>query len=132
MKVGVRKRNGDGTFYPFVEETVPENFVMKKAALDGVMFFSPNLGLSVIVTGETREGKNWIHCSFARKGRMPDYADTQRVRKAFIGEDLKSIMIWPEKSKYVNIHSYCLHLFACLDGDGLPEFSGVVGGVHTL
>jgi hypothetical protein len=31
-----------------------------------------------------------------------------------------------------NLHPRCLHLFACMDGDPIPEFSGVIGGVRTI
>ena len=60
---------------------------------------------------------------------MPTYDDISLVKKVFIGEDKKAIMIFPEKKYHVNIHSFCLHLWHCLDGDGLPEFSHGLGTI---
>jgi len=82
-----------------------------------------NDGLLVIKGGEIHNGKRWIHVSLSRKNRIPDYDDMTRVKRDFIGEDKRAIMILPSKLYWVNIHQYCLHLFHCEDGDGLPEFS---------
>jgi tricorn protease-like protein len=98
---------------------------------DGEMYLD-NSGMSVIVSGEIKEGKRWVHLSFARKTRMPSYADIQRVRIVFLGDDNTAIMVWPPKDRYVNLHPYCLHLWSCLDGDGLPEFSGLIAGVRSI
>lgn len=67
--------------------------------------------------------KPWIHVSFSRKSRMPDYKDITRIKADFIGADRKAIMVFPEAKLHVNLHPYCLHLFCCLAADPLPEFS---------
>jgi hypothetical protein len=95
---------------------------LKKESADGYMFISIN-GLSIIITYEIHQEKRWIHVSFARKSRMPDYNDIKIIKRDFIGDNKKAIMIFPDEEHYVNLHPYCLHLFCCLDGDGLPEFS---------
>lgn len=95
-----------------------------KEVEDGYSYTSIN-GLSIIITGEIHQDKKWLHVSFARKSRMPEYDDIRMIKRDFIGEDKKAIMIFPEKDKHVNIHPYCLHLFCCLDGDELPEFSRI-------
>lgn len=69
------------------------------------------------------DGKRWLHVSYSRADRIPNYNDTTAVKKLFIGEDKKAIMIFPDKAHHVNIHKYCLHLFYCIDGDTIPEFS---------
>ena len=79
-------------------------------------------GMYIVVTGEISAGKRWIHVSFSRQNRLPSYKDLQRIRRDFIGEDRQSIMIFPEKERYVNVMKNCLHLFCCLDNDGLPCF----------
>ena len=38
-------------------------------------------------------------------------------------------MVFPERKFHVNIHPFCLHLWCCLDGDGLPEFSHGLGTI---
>jgi hypothetical protein len=105
------EQNYNNSKYPLIKESD-----------DGYMFVSIN-GLSIIITGEVYQEKRWIHVSFARKSRMPDYSDIKIIKRDFIGDDKKAIMIFPDEEHYVNIHPYCLHLFCCLDGDGLPEFS---------
>lgn len=89
--------------------------------------------LSVIVSASVEaDGRRWLHVSYARANRMPDYEDTQRVRRLFIGEDRYALAVWPPKDRYVNLHRYTLHLWSCLDEYPLPEFSGMVGSVRTV
>lgn len=90
------------------------------ASLDGFSYKCDN-GLIVIQSLERANGKEWLHTSFSRKNRIPDYRDIQFVKKVFIGEDKKAIMIFPEKSKHVNFMKNCLHLFS--GEDGLPDFT---------
>lgn len=88
-------------------------------------------GLSVIRSVEEHDGVMWIHVSCARKSRLPSYDELQLVRREFIGEDKESIMIFPKKENYVNIHHYCLHLFST-DKMPLSEMSGFVGGIKSI
>lgn len=68
------------------------------------------------------DGRTWIHVAFSRPTRLPSWSDMKRVKDAFIGKERRAISVLPRASEYVNIHPYCLHLFACLDDDGLPDF----------
>jgi len=71
------------------------------------------------------DGKRWIHLSIAGADRLPSYEDLCWLKRAFLGEEAKAVMVFPPKSHHVNLHSRCLHLFSCLDEpDPLPEFSG--------
>ena len=97
-------------------------------AEDGAAYGN-GLGLRVIVSGAYYEGKKWIHVSLSRRTRMPTYDDLVMVKRAFLGPDRKAIMVLPEERNHVNIHPYCLHLWHCVDGDGLPEFSAIVPGL---
>lgn len=82
--------------------------------------------LMVIVSGRTEaDGRRWIHVSFSHPNRSPTWETTVLVKKAFLG-DRKALQVLPPEAEYVNIHPYCLHLWCCLDGDGLPDFR--VGG----
>lgn len=83
----------------------------------------PQKGLLVIATIAVEEdGCFWLHASFSRKDRIPDYKDILLVKEQFFGDDLKAIMIFPSKEEYVNIHQNCLHLWANLTKDYLPDF----------
>jgi hypothetical protein len=64
---------------------------------------------------------------------LPDFDDLMIVKELFIGTEAKAIMVFPARSKHVNIHPHCLHLFSCMTGDPLPEFSSELeGGGRTL
>lgn len=92
-----------------------------------------NDGLVVVVDCAKKEdGKFWRHVSFSRKDRMPSYYDITDVKKYFVGEKRKAIFVLPAETEHVNIHSYCLHLWACEEDDGLPEFSGMIAGMRSI
>jgi hypothetical protein len=96
--------------------------VIKEAA-DGYAYQTLN-GLIVIQSLSVEgDGNMWLHTSFSRKSRMPSYDDMAMVKRLFIGDDKKAIMVFPEKKHYVNIHKYCLHFFTPVYHDPLPEFS---------
>lgn len=87
-------------------------------------------GLVVLASGAVElDDKRWIHVSFSRKDRMPSYDDTCLIKRVFIGEERKAIQVFPPRSEHFNLHKYCLHLWHCLDGDGLPDFRDRTGGV---
>jgi hypothetical protein len=83
----------------------------------------PSTRLQVIITGATeKDGKRWLHVSLSRPHQIPDYADMCLVKSVFIGENKKAIQVFAPIDEHVNIMSTCLHLWSCLDGDGLPDF----------
>lgn len=85
-------------------------------------------GIRVIASAGTFDGREWLHVSFSRERRLPDYKDLQLVRKDFIGTDKKAIMVFPEESHYVNIHQNCLHLWYSAENP-LPDFDGYIPGI---
>lgn len=94
-----------------------------EAKQDGFSYLTLN-GLFVIQSGAVEnDGNVWIHTSFSRKSRMPTYDDMAMVKRLFIGETLKAIMVFPDKAHHVNLHKYCLHFFTPLFHEPLPEFS---------
>lgn len=92
-------------------------------------------GLRVLVDcGLKDDDKFWLHVSFSRAKSMPTHEDSCFVKQAFIG-DRYAYAVFPPKSQYVNIHQFCLHLWALVDdsdGRALPEFSGEYMGVKTI
>lgn len=88
--------------------------------------------MSVIVDcSKKADGKFWTHVSFAYPNKMPSYYDCTEVKRIFLG-DKKALMVFAPQEFHVNIHSYCLHLWACEDGDPLPEFSGEFLGKGSI
>jgi len=79
--------------------------------------------VTVIVSGSTEaDGRRWLHVSVSRPSRLPTWDDLREVKDTFIGRDRKAIQVLPPAAEYVNIHPNVLHLWACLDDDGLPDF----------
>lgn len=96
---------------------------MIKEGADGYAYRGLD-GLVVIQsTAIESDGNVWLHTSFSRKGRMPTYDDMARVKRIFIGDSQKALMVLPDKAHHVNIHPFCLHFFTPLYHDPLPEFS---------
>ena len=88
-----------------------------------------------VISSVSREmdGKLWLHVSFAHPKRIPNYEEITSVKARFIGKDKYAMMIFPPEEMHVNLHGYCLHLWHCLDGHPLPEFSGYdLKGRRTL
>lgn len=83
----------------------------------------PHKRLGVIVGVEIHDdGKKWIHVSVSHQNKIPNYESLCMVKRLWVGEERKAVQVFPPKSEHVNDHLRCLHLWACLDGDGLPDF----------
>lgn len=88
-------------------------------------FLSPD-GLLVATSQDEEPGgkRAWIHVSFSRPDRLPDYDDLQTARRNFIGIDRVSLQIFPVEEEYVDLHPNCLHLWSPVGFDPLlPEAS---------
>ena len=86
-------------------------------------------GLMIIASaGEYYDGREWLHVSVSRKSRVPSYDELIRIKRDFIGDDKKAVLVLPEKKNHVNIHDYCLHLFYSAENP-LPEFSAGMGTI---
>lgn len=104
--------------------------IISKDADDYIRFYDFN-GLHVIVSPVKYDGTEWLHVSFSRKSRIPDYKDIQLVRKDFIGTDKKSIMVFPDEAHYVNIAKYCLHLWYSV-ANPIPDFDSEIFGMRSI
>jgi len=87
-------------------------------------------GLRAIIDCSQKEDDRWwVHVSVSRKSRCPSHDEMCMVKRDFIG-DRYAYAVYPPAQKYVNIHAYCLHLWALVDelqGRVLPEFSSELG-----
>jgi hypothetical protein len=113
-----------------VNSSLPKNiYLIQSRRLDGIAYKAIN-GLYVIFSiSKEIDNKLWLHVSFSRTGRIPDYSDICRIKEHFIGDDKKAIMVFPKKEEHVNLMPYCLHLWHCIDGDELPDFTR---GLRTI
>lgn len=69
------------------------------------------------------DGRVWLHVSASRGSRLPSYADLVEVKELFIGRERKAVQVFPSRAEHVNIHPHALHLWHCVDGDVLPDFT---------
>lgn len=77
--------------------------------------------VTCLIPGDSRP---WIHLSLSRPDRIPSYEDMACVKKLFIGEERQAIQVFAPRAKHINIGKNVLHLWCCLEGDGLPDFGG--------
>jgi len=90
---------------------------------DGATYDSLD-GLRVLTSVSVElDGKRWLHVSCSRKDKLPSWNDLRRVKDLFIGTSRSAIQVLPRQEKHINIHPRVLHLFTCLDGDPLPDFT---------
>lgn len=79
-------------------------------------------GLKVIAEVELHGSAGmWLHVSLSRRDRGPSYFDMSRVKRLFIGAERKAIQVFPAEGEHFNFHPHCLHLWAPLDKDPLPD-----------
>lgn len=81
--------------------------------------------LAIITVDGVRDAKGvpreWMHISFSRKSRMPDYEDMLMVRKAFLDPTKSAYQVFPKLDEHRNLHSFCLHLWMPLGEDPFPD-----------
>lgn len=109
-----------GAMFPEVVSPIP----------GGRAFKSSSRKLAVIVSGQTeQDGKRWIHVSVSHRARLPSWEELVLVRDQLLGQEARCLHLVSKASQHVNIHPYCMHLWYCVDGDGLPDFtwgSGII------
>ena len=110
---------------------LPPRWIFAEKSDDGGVYNSHD-GLRVIVSAAREDdGKRWLHVSCSRRKpvpKLPSWKDLRDVKDVFVG-NRKAIQVFPVRSEYVNIHPNVLHLFACLDDDGLPDFTSGTGSL---
>lgn len=73
--------------------------------------------LQVIISkSKTRDEREWWHVSISRPDRMPTWQELCKVRKDFFTEDVEFYQVLPRRQDYVNVHTFCLHIWSPLDG----------------
>jgi hypothetical protein len=81
-------------------------------------------GLCVIGTVSIElDGHVWAHLSASRSTRLPSWTDMVTIKEIFLSPEQKAINVIPARKEYVNINPNVHHLFACLTGDVLPDFT---------
>jgi len=108
---------------------LPDSWQLVLRTEDGIQCIS-RYGLRVIMSGCVEDdGKLWMHLSLSRDRLVPNWEQMVRVKNLFLGESALAVQVFPRSSNYVNIHKFVLHLWCCLDGDPVPDFTSGTGSI---
>lgn len=120
---------------PLLSEIVPRvlpigwiqdrgGFIGEDGFINGTFYENGLLGLRVGLSIATeQDGRDWVHLSCSHRMRIPTWPELVEAKEIFIGKDRKAIQILPARAEWVNINPRVLHLFHCIDGDTLPDFT---------
>ncbi len=117
------------TLRDFLPRVLPAGCRLVQERGDGAAYQTID-GLTVIVSAGTElDGRRWLHMSASRPDKVPTWEDLKWMKRVFAGRKGKAIQVIPPDSEYVNIHPHVLHLWICLDGDPLPDFTHGTGSL---
>ncbi len=102
---------------------VPKGWILVRRLGDGA-WYKGNTGLAACLTvAHEDDGKRWIHLSISRANKLPSWEELVAARDAFLGPETLAVQVLAPKSRHVNIHPFCLHLWVCMDGAPVPDFA---------
>ena len=76
----------------------------------------------------THGGRRWLHLSVRHASRIPAWEELVFSKETLLGS-YQGLVILPPRERWVNQHPHVLHVWACLDGDGLPQFEAETGTI---
>lgn len=68
-------------------------------------------GVNLRIMSTSGQYSEWEHVSVSTKNRCPNWEEMCLVKNMFWGEEEVVVQFHPKKSKYVNNHEFCLHLW---------------------
>ena len=132
---GKHYQMGDGPLEPlpvpdFLPTVLPAGWdelpINPPVGRDYGRIYQKHAGTLLVIISAARygDGKGWLHVSVSRKNReIPSWQAMCEVKDLFIGPDRTALQVHPPRAKHVSIHEGCLHLWTCLDGDPVPDFT---------
>jgi hypothetical protein len=103
---------------------VPATWERTREADDGVEW---TRGKLTIVASAAIEDDNavWVHISLSYPGKLPTWDDIKGVRNVILGSNRWAYQVLPPDDRSINIHPYCLHIWAPWneDDDLMPDFA---------
>jgi len=108
---------------------LPPDWRQVRRSEDGASYTHRRGFTAIVSTSFEDDGSAWLHLSVAHPRRAPGWGDMRRAKELFLG-DRWAVSVLPREVEYVNIHPFCLHLFAPLDGARrLPDFTRGTGSL---
>jgi hypothetical protein len=84
----------------------------------------------VLLEPEAHNGVDWWHLSMSRAKQLPSWGELTRAKELWLGPKAHAVQVLSNDDEHINIHPFCLHLWARVDGARcLPDFRHVDGGV---
>ncbi len=109
---------------------LPSGWSVAEEGADGSWYQKSLPPLTVCLSGCIElDGKRWLHLSCSHRKRLPTWDEMVEVKELFLGEDAKAIQVLPPRKEWVNLCDRVLHLWVCLDGDPLPDFTRGTGSI---
>lgn len=107
---------------------LPAGWSVVENRFDGSKYLNARSRMAVIASVEEHDGQRWLHVSCSFPDRLPSWDDLKMVKETFIGREALALQVLPPETEYVNLHPYCLHLWARIDGvRPVPRFTGSRG-----
>lgn len=114
----------------YLPKVLPASWTVTQAGVDGCFYSKSLPPLWVCLSGATElDGKRWLHLSLSHRKRLPTWEEIVEVKELFLGADAKAIQVFAPRKEWVNICKNCLHLWVCVDGDQLPDFTRGKGSI---
>ncbi|WP_319759544.1 hypothetical protein [Maridesulfovibrio sp.] len=103
----------------FRPERLPLSWEERPSHLEGAAFFVRDNLTSLAVFASVdmmfdNAGKSceWIHLSVSRQAKLPSWDDLKDVKGTFLGDHREAVQVLPKAEDYINLHPFCLHLWA--------------------
>lgn len=110
-------------------DALPSTWRTLQTAEDGASFQHKDGRRVVVSVARHEDDRRWLHASVSRRGKLPSYEDLCTLHREFIGPERRAVQVFAPEKQHVNLHPTCLHLWCCLDGDGMPDFTAGTGSV---
>ena len=118
-----------GEVFGWLSRELPKGWELRSGgqpADDGARWYHRGLGLAVIESFALEaDGRRWHHVSVSRRSRCPTWDEMCLAHRLFIGDEVAAYQVHVPRSRWISIHPFCLHLWACLDAPAgvLPDFA---------
>lgn len=111
-------------FFRALDVRLPAYWRLRQAGEGGGGAYWHTLIPLMVICSACREedGRDWAHFSMSHKDRLPTWEEFKAGKDIFLG-NVYAYQVFPPKEKYVNDHPHVLHLFHCLEGVPLPDFT---------
>lgn len=121
------------TVRELLPRVIPSAWREVEARDDGALYIHVSEPWSVILGVElhphphTNREELWLHCSTARRDRLPTWPELVEIRDLFLGRNTTALQVIPSREEYVNVHPNCLHLWVPVGRRITPDFTQGTG-----